>query len=71
MATKSIIAEPLKLSPYAVAVTAMLSFVSFWRAAAVVLSDVDSTAYYIGLMSVGWTQRKSLLMSVELIQFAF
>jgi amino acid transporter len=26
----------------------MLSFVSFWRAAAIVLSDLGSTAYYIG-----------------------
>ena len=26
----------------------MLAFVSFWRAAAIVLSDLGSTAYYIG-----------------------
>ena len=28
--------------------TALLSFISFWRAAAVVLCDLASTAYYIG-----------------------
>lgn len=28
--------------------TAMLSFISFWRAAAIVLCDLASTAYYIG-----------------------
>src|SRR5947208_16101038 len=31
-----------------VATTVMLSFISFWRAAAVVLNDMASTAYYIG-----------------------
>src|SRR5437773_349816 len=31
-----------------VATTAMLSFISFWRAAAVVLSDLASSAYYAG-----------------------
>jgi len=30
------------------ATTVMLSFISFWRAAAIVLSDLASTAYYIG-----------------------
>ncbi len=31
-----------------VVTTVMLTFISFWRAAAVVLSDLASTAYYIG-----------------------
>src|ERR1700752_5265173 len=31
-----------------VATTVLLSFISFWRAAAIVLSDLGSTAYYIG-----------------------
>src|SRR5258705_3742852 len=31
-----------------VATTVMLSFISFWRAAAIVLNDLASTAYYIG-----------------------
>jgi len=29
----------------------MLSFVSFWRAAAIVLSDLGSSAYYVGAIS--------------------
>jgi len=29
-----------------VATTAMLSFISFWRAAAIVLNDLGSSAYY-------------------------
>src|SRR3981081_1287256 len=28
--------------------TVMLSFISFWRAAAIVLSDLASSAYYVG-----------------------
>ncbi len=31
-----------------VVTTAMLSFISFWRAAAIVLCDIGSTVYYIG-----------------------
>lgn len=31
-----------------VATTVMLSFISFWRAAAIVLSDLGSSAYYVG-----------------------
>src|SRR5438128_8557458 len=30
------------------ATTVMLAFISFWRAAAIVLNDMASTAYYIG-----------------------
>src|SRR6516225_5562795 len=31
-----------------VATTVMLSFISFWRAAAIVLADLASSAYYVG-----------------------
>ena len=31
-----------------VATTVMLSFISFWRAAAIVLCDLGSSAYYAG-----------------------
>jgi amino acid transporter len=48
MSSNTITSEPLRLSRYVVPVTVMLSFVSFWRAAAIVLSDLGSTAYYIG-----------------------
>ena len=34
--------------PVFIATTVMLSFISFWRAAAVVLSDLASSAYYAG-----------------------
>src|SRR5829696_6380419 len=31
-----------------VATSAMLSFISFWRAAAIVLNDLGSSAHYVG-----------------------
>ena len=31
-----------------VATTVLLTFISFWRAAAIVLNDMGSTAFYIG-----------------------
>src|ERR1700729_1292594 len=34
-----------------VATTVMLSFISFWRAAAIVLSDLASSAYYVGAIA--------------------
>src|SRR4030088_3363863 len=33
------------------ATTLLLSFISFWRAAAIVLADLGSTAYYVGGIS--------------------
>jgi amino acid transporter len=42
---ESITARPIKV---VVATTAMLSFISFWRAAAIVLNDLGSSAYYAG-----------------------
>src|SRR5690348_17832652 len=44
------------------ATTALLSFISFWRAAAVVLNDMGSSAFYAGAIAehfVGKTDRKS------------
>ena len=39
------------LRKYVVPVTALLSFVSFWRASAIVLCDLGSSAYYVGGIS--------------------
>jgi len=38
-----------------IATSAMLSFISFWRAAAIVLNDLGSSAYYVG----GIAERRS------------
>src|SRR5437588_5888845 len=37
-----------KTTKVVIATSVMLSFISFWRAAAIVLNDLASTAYYIG-----------------------
>jgi amino acid transporter len=39
------------LNEFVVPATVMLSFVSFWRAAAIVLSDLGSSAYYVGAIA--------------------
>jgi amino acid transporter len=39
---------PPKRVKVVVATTVMLSFISFWRAAAIVLNDLGSSAYYVG-----------------------
>ncbi len=42
-----------KLPSVFLATTAMLTFISFWRAAAVVLNDIGSSAFYAGGISEG------------------
>jgi hypothetical protein len=39
---------PSKQTQVVVATTVLLSFISFWRAAAIVLGDMGSTAFYVG-----------------------
>jgi amino acid transporter len=41
-------ASPSAPTRVVVATTVMLSFISFWRAAAIVLNDLGSSAYYVG-----------------------
>jgi hypothetical protein len=43
--------RPAATSRVVVASTVMLSFISFWRAAAIVLSDLASSAYYAGAIA--------------------
>src|ERR1700682_4182214 len=38
-----------------IATTALLTFISFWRAAAIVLNDLASSAYYAGGAAEGYT----------------
>ena len=37
-----------RVTKVVVATSVMLSFISFWRAAAIVLNDLGSSAYYVG-----------------------
>jgi amino acid transporter len=47
MATRHKITDA-RATKVVVATSAMLSFISFWRAAAIVLNDLGSSAYYVG-----------------------
>src|SRR6201993_2712678 len=40
--------QPFRTAKVVVATTVALSFISFWRAAAIVLSDLASSAFYAG-----------------------
>ncbi len=44
-------AQPRALPRVLIATTAMLAFVSFWRAAAIVLNDMGSSAFYAGAIA--------------------
>jgi hypothetical protein len=37
-----------RINRFVVPVTVMLTFISFWRVAAIVLADLGSWAYYVG-----------------------
>ena len=40
--------QSFRINRFVVPVTVMLTFISFWRAAAIVLADLGSSAYYVG-----------------------
>ncbi len=40
--------QPAPVTKFVIPVTVMLSFVSFWRASAIVLCDLGSSAFYVG-----------------------
>src|SRR5438105_13620297 len=54
-----------------VASTVMLSFISFWRAAAIVLSDLCSTVYYIGGIAEQAIGRSAPYYILGVMLFAF
>src|SRR5262245_4453934 len=55
-----------------VASTVMLSFISFWRGAAIVLSDLASSAFYVGGIAEGAIGRSApwFILGVMLFSFA-
>ncbi len=55
-----------------VATTVMLSFISFWRAAAIVLSDLASSAYYAGGIAESAIGKSApwFILSIMLFGFA-
>src|SRR5437879_4714368 len=55
-----------------VATTALLSFISFWRAAAVVLNDMGSSAFYAGAIAEHFIGKTApwFILSIMLIAYA-
>jgi uncharacterized protein YjeT (DUF2065 family) len=53
-----------------VATTAMLSFISFWRAAAIVLCDLGSSAYYAGGIAEGHLGKSAPWFILGIMLFA-
>ena len=58
--------------PFLVASTVALSFISFWRGAAIVLSDLASSAFYVGGIAEGVIGRSApwFVLGVMLFSFA-
>src|SRR5450631_1114205 len=55
-----------------VATTAMLAFVSFWRAAAIVLNDMGSSAFYAGAIAEHFVGKSApwFILSIMLLAYA-
>ncbi|HMD42686.1 MAG TPA: APC family permease [Candidatus Acidoferrum sp.] len=54
-----------------VATTALLSFISFWRAAAIVLNDLASSAYYAGGESEGYIGKAAPWFILAIMLFSY
>ncbi len=54
-----------------VATTAMLSFISFWRAAAIVLCDLASSAYYAGGLAEGFVGKSAPWFILGIMLFSY
>src|SRR6266705_4699036 len=55
-----------------IATTAMLAFISFWRAAAVVLNDMGSSAFYAGAIAEHFVGKTApwFILAIMLLSFA-
>src|SRR3954471_8371404 len=54
-----------------IATTAMLSFISFWRAAAVVLNDMGSSAFYAGGIAEGAVGKSAPWFILAIMLFSY
>src|SRR5437016_13240340 len=54
-----------------VATTALLTFISFWRAAAIVLNDLASSAYYAGGEAEGYIGRTAPWFILAIMVFSY
>src|ERR1700758_682607 len=70
---KSRIDAPLAGAPRVlIASTAMLAFISFWQAAAVVLNDMGSSAFYAGAIAEHFVGRTApwFILAIMLLAYA-
>src|SRR5947209_9352950 len=66
------IESPTKRIKVVVATSVMLSFISFWRAAAIVLNDLGSSAFYAGGMAEKYVGKAApwFILGVMLFSYA-
>src|ERR1700741_1164658 len=57
---------------FPVAATAILAFISFWRAAAVVLNDMGSSAFYAGAIAEHFVGKTApwFILAIMVLSFA-
>jgi amino acid transporter len=71
-ATGSPLSQSLKpVAKVLVATTAMLAFISFWQAAAVVLNDLGSSAFYAGAIAEHFVGKTAPWFVLAIMLFAF
>src|SRR3954453_9974485 len=65
-------AQQQKLPRVLIATTAMLAFISFWRAAAVVLNDMGSSAFYAGAIAEHFVGKTApwFILAIMLLAYA-
>jgi hypothetical protein len=64
-------ADRSTLTKVVVATTVMLSFISFWRAAAIVLCDLASSAYYAGGLAEGFIGKSAPWFILGIMLFSY
>jgi amino acid transporter len=65
------IADRSTVTKVVVATTVMLSFISFWRAAAIVLCDLASSAYYAGGLAEGFVGKSAPWFILAIMLFSY
>lgn len=70
--TDSSLAQSIRpVAKVLVATTAMLAFISYWRAAAVVLNDLGSSAFYAGAIAEHFVGKTAPWFVLAIMLFAF
>ncbi len=62
---------PSRTTKVVVATTVMLSFITFWRAAAIVLCDLGSSAYYAGGIAEGYLGKSAPWFIFAIMLFSY